>query len=424
MSLLKRFKKDYFNYLISIIIPALINAVSIPLFKRILGAESYGYFAITFNSILLLAALLSSWIMQSVIRYAPAIDSNIYLVKKALLFTLFTQAVFFLPVVYWVYQLRQDMLMAILFGAALIVLSLQYVVVSLGQAFFLSKKSIFSEFIRAVSYISIALLLLTCTKVYFIYSLFAGLLVSFLLSGLYLFVQIKKMAAAQPLIISGKTQPERMFKSFLQYGGPISLWFVFSYSITLVDKYFMLHALGANSQGNYQALFDLLSKSITMVCSPVIISLFPLITEAYQSNRTGEIKKLLAKIIFIELGVLIISLIAYWWFGFAILSMLIKVPDTTEYKLMGEIIIAGSFIWQMAIVVHKYQEMKFRNVHLLAMITVAFIMQLCFYWLFKNNTFPLLYPTGYALAAIIYLILVSSGVIKSLVSSNINPQLK
>ena len=155
-----------------------------------------------------------------------------------------------------------------------------------------------------------------------------------------------------------------------------------------------------------------------LLSSPVIISLFPLVTVAYQSKKTSEIKKLLARIIAIELVILIVALILYWLFGAAILSALIKVPDTTEYKLIGEIIIAGTFIWQIAMVVHKYYEMKFKNGYLLVMIAISFIAQLTLYRIFNKNTSRLLYPAGYALASIVYLILVSSGVLKSLFESN------
>ena len=176
--------------------------------------------------------------------------------------------------------------------------------------------------------------------------------------------------------------------------------------------------MGASEQGNYQALFDLLYRSIMLVCSPVVISLFPRITKAYHANKGKDIKKLLSRIVVIELAALFTALILYWLFGSAILPTLVKIPDTTEYKLMGEITIAGAFMWQMGILIHKYYEMKFKNVQLLVMITLAFISQLIFYWLFSKNSNRLLFPTGFALAALVYLILVSSGVLKSLLTFN------
>ncbi len=199
MNLSSNFKKDYFNYLISIIIPALINALCIPLFKHILGAEGYGYFSITFNSLLLLASLLTSWIMQSVIRYSPMVKDSSAFVKKALLLSVLTQALFFLPIVGSVYFFKKDLLLAIFFGVSLFTASLQYVLVSVSQAFFLSGKNIFSELIRSVSYISTGLFLLTCTGVFYMYSLFTGIFISFFLSGIYLFVQIKKMLGGSSL---------------------------------------------------------------------------------------------------------------------------------------------------------------------------------------------------------------------------------
>ena len=87
---------------------------------------------------------------------------------------------------------------------------------------------------------------------------------------------------------------------------------------------------------------------------------------------------------------------------------------------MGEIIITGSFVWQIGIVVHKYYEMKLKNSKLLAMAAIAFTSQLIFYWVFNKSTNILLFPAGYALAAFIYLILVSSGVVKSFLSFNKN----
>lgn len=415
MDLLFRFKKDYFNYLISIIIPALINAVSIPLFKRMLGAEGYGNFSITFNSLLLFAALLSSWIMQSIIRYSPTVQDRRSFVKKSLLLSFITQALFFLPVVFLVYSFKGDWLLAIFFGASLIIVSVQYAILSVSQSFFLSGKNIFSEFIRSVSYISVGLLLLTATGFNYIYSLFAGIFVSFFLSAVYLFVQTRKVLAVQKTTVADSAPLKQMFKSFLFYGGPISFFFVVNYLITLIDKYFILHALGTNELGNYQAMFDFLSKSIMLLSSPVVISLFPLITVAHQSKKDGEIKKLLIRIIAIELVILIAALILYWLFGAAILSALIKVPDTLEYKVMGMLVIAGAFLWQMALVVHKAHELNFRSWFLLGMITIAFLGQLLIYLIFYKTSGKLLYPAGYVASAIIYLALVSVKQIKPLI---------
>ena len=413
MDLISRFKKDYFNYLISIIIPALINAVSIPLFKRILGAEGYGYFSITFNTVLLCSALLTGWITQSIIRYFATSTNKQSFINKSLLLSLITQSIFFLPVFGVAYYLKSDWILSFFFAFTLFITSMQFSVLAIGQAAFLSKKNIYSELIRTISYITIALVLLTITGTNYMYSLFTAIFISYLLSFIYLFIQSNKLISQDKTVDLFPSQLGPVFKSFMFYGGPLSLWFVFMYLISIIDKYFMLKSYGPVSQGNYQAMFDFLSKSIVVLISPVLISLLPILTAAYQQGQKAEIKRLLSIIIGFEIVGLIVAAVLYWWFGADILFSLIKIPNTKEYKLMGLIIITGTFIWQMAMVVHKQQELKFKSGYLLGMITIAFAMQLLLYLIFNKNNNQLVYPLGFVVSALVYLFLVSLGLIKS-----------
>lgn len=407
MDLSARFKQDYLNYLISIIVPAVINAVSIPLFKQMLGAVHYGLFSITYNSSLLFTALFAGWIMQSIIRYFPTVENKHGFARGALLISFKTQLALFLPVLLCTYHFKQDFFLSLLFGMVLFITSLQFSMSAISQSAFLSRKNIYSEVIRTVSYISLAVVLLLTTGIDYMHSLFIAIFISYLLSFIYLYVQSCKVFARQNSVQQESSANKSMLNTFLLYGGPLSLWFVFSYLISLVDKYFILYNLGEEIQGNYQAMFDFLSKSITVIISPVTISLFPLLTAAYQTGKKNEIRKLLKSIIGFEIAGLFSASFTYWWFGAGILFKLLKTPDTLEYKLMGLFIIIGTFLWQIAIVIHKWYELKFKSRILLLMISVAFIFQILLYTIFGNSKNVLLYPTGYILASVVYLFLVS-----------------
>jgi len=414
MDLFSKFKKDYLNYLISIIIPVLINAASIPLFKHLLGAEKYGSFSITFNSVLLCTAILSGWIWPSIIRYFPASPDKRSFYRRSVAVSFITQIICFLPALLMAWYLQKDFLLAVFLSLTLFITSLQFCYLAIGQSFFLSKKSIYYELIRAVCYLACALFLLLFTDVYYLYALFAATLISYLLSLFYLVRQIKK----QFILVTEHNNEKRtgdirkMLRDFISYGGPLSMWFVFASLISLVDKFFIRRAIGPEAQGNYQAMFDFLSKSITTFISPVAISLFPLLTTAYHNGKTDDIKRLLKTILGLELVVMAIVMLLYWWFGADILFRLIKTPYTTEYKLMGLIIIAGTFIWQMAIVVQKKYELKFRSNFLLGMVAITFFIELFIYVFFDRCDSQLLYPTGYALSSCIYLILVLFPLLK------------
>jgi len=419
MNLFYRFKKDYFNYLVSIIIPVIITAVAIPLFKRILGAEKYGNFSIIFNSVLLCTAVLSGWIWPSAIRYFSASRHKKSFVAQSLKISIITQLVFLLPVFGVVWYLKNDIPLAIFFALALFITSLQFSILGLSQSVFLSKKSIYSELIRSVIYLIVALVLLKVSSMFYMYALFIAVLISYAGSFFYLLLQTNRKLKYDYIDDGEEEKMSVMSKRFFYYGAPLSLWYVFASLITLADKFFMLKLISAEAQGNYQVIFDFLSKSITVFISPVTISLLPLLVSAYQDRKKTEIRRLLLIILSLEFAGLIIACILYWLFGADILFWIIDVPQSAEYKLMGLIIIAATFIFQMAVVVHKKFELQFRSKRLLLLIAVAFVLQLVFYYLFRSSAIKIVFPLGYLLATAAYLFLVSFNEAKAAIKKRL-----
>lgn len=406
MELFSKFKKDYLNYLISIILPALLSGVSIPIFKNLLGAKGYGKFSIWFNAILIVTAILSGWIAQSVIRFFPGSSDKHSFSRNAIILSLKTQAVFFIPVFILAYYLGHDFFLALLTSLVLLTISLQFTILSVIQSSFLSKKVIASETIRVFTYVGGAVLLLKFSGFSYLYSLFIAVVASYLFSLLFL---IKKALQffKQENVELNKNPTEHLVKKFFKYGSPLSLWFLFSYLISYVDKLFMFKYVGAEAQGNYQAIFDLLFKGITIIISPAVTSLFPILTSAYERGDRTEIRKFLKKIIIYEISGFTVATILYWWFGANILLMILKTPNTVTFKLMGFIIICGTFIWQLAILAQKRFELKLMSFYLLTMMAIAFFSQVIFYLLFKSYNNVLLYPAGFLLSAFVYLLLIS-----------------
>jgi|SRR5690348_1455001 len=407
MDLFLKFKKDYFNYLISIILPALISGISIPLFKHVLGASGYGNFSLWFNAVLILTSTLSGWISQSIILFYPSSNNKRSFSNKALLLSLRTQLLFLVPCFLIVWLISGDVFFAFLFSIALIFTSLQFSVLPIIQSGFLSRKIIFSELIRIVSYVGFALLLLKFSGLKNLYSLFIAIIIAYAFSLLYLLRQSARFFENIELGRITKKELIELFRKFFSYGAPLSLWFVFSYLLSYTDKLFILKNFGGEVQGNYQAIFDLLSKSIILIISPVVTSLFPILTSAYTSGNKNEIRNLLKKLIFYEAGGFALVSLLYWLFGADVLFIILKIPDTIIFKWMGFIVISATFTWQIAILVQKRFELKLRSLYLLSMVMIAFFVQIIFYIIFKNYNNPLLYPLGYLLATIIYLFLIS-----------------
>lgn len=408
MSLYLRFRKDYLNYFGSIIIPALITALTIPLLKRMLGPGDYGYFANHYNGLLIVTAISSGWVSQSVIRFFPLASSKTKLARKSFFYVIGIQFIFFLPAMVWFGWIQQDWLLCLLLCGTLMVSGIQASYMALAQSGFLSGKTIYSETIRTVTYILAAVILVRYTSLQPIYALFISVFFSYLFSISYLRAKINRM-----LFEADQLQKEAMIfdtdwlRSFLKYGIPLSFWFGFANLLTYFDKLIIRAHLGAEIQGNYQSMFDLLSRGFTMLIAPVLITLMPLLSEAFKENKHEEIKALLKRILFYQIAGFAFAVICYWIFGATLLMMLLKVPDTAEYRMMGFLILCGTFLWQIAMVVHKYYELRMKSHYLLAMVAVAFGVQLLYFQIIRDTQNPVLYSMGFLCSASVYLLLVS-----------------
>jgi O-antigen/teichoic acid export membrane protein len=368
--------------------------------------------------VLLCTGILSGWIWPSILRYFPASLHKKSFMQKSMLLSCITQSIFFLPVLLAAWYIEKDFLLALFFSLALFITSLQFSVLALSQSVFLSKKSIYAEIIRTGTYISCSLLLLKFSTIGYMYALFTAIIISYISSFAYLYIQINRQLLKEYTDEDESRENIReLFRRFMFYGGPLALWFVFGSSISLVDKYFMLKRAGGEAQGNYQAMFDFLSKSITFFISPVITSLFPLLTAAFEKGERKAIRKILIQIIAFEFAGLLAAGIAYWWFGAGWLFALVHTPDTFEYKLTGLIIIAATFIWQIAIMVQKKYELQIRSRHILYMLMTAFLVQVLFYVFSSRSSSQLLYPLGYLLSTVVYLLLISFSDIVILLKS-------
>ncbi len=420
MSLFLKFKKDYFNYLVSIILPAFITGISVPVFKYLLGTKGYGKFSIYYNAVLICTAISSGWITQSIIRFYPASNHKILFAKLSIRIAVLTQLSCFLPCLIFAWWVKNDILFVLLVCLALFITSMQFSYMAIAQSSFLSRKTIYSETIRAVSYILVAAVFLLFAPQNYLYILFFAVIVSFTFSVLYLRRQTGQFFRQSEDKEANDLTIKKLVKQFFNYGAPLSMWFVFAYLLSYVDKILMLQNIGAEEQGNYQAIFDLLSKGITMLISPILISLLPLLTFAYEKGETREIKHLLKKIILFELAGFVIAAILYWLFGANLLFMILKVPNTFTYKIIGFIVITATFILQIAMVVHKRYELRKMSLFLLGTVITALSAQLIFYWFFHETASPLLYPLGYLLAAFVYLFIVSFSLFRGILSNGVS----
>ena len=289
MSLQHQLKKNYLNYLLSIILPALISSVSIPVIKRMLGPEQYGLFSIYNNGVQILAIALTGWITQSILRFSQSENHLTDIKTQAIKFTSISVAMASLPLFFFYFIRNEEFILSLLLLPILITSSFQLVLFSMAQASFLSRKILVSETLRTGIFLLLAIFLVYTIKSSGIYPMIFSVIIAWSVSIFYLIKNLNKHFSTTQLKTESLIK-NSFGKKFLSYGLPLSCWFVFANLLTYTDKYLMARHWGHEVQGNYQALFDILFRGISMAVSPIMMMLLPLLSKEYESgNRENEI---------------------------------------------------------------------------------------------------------------------------------------
>lgn len=367
--LVKQFKKDYLPYLMGIIIPAIASFLTIPLLKHSLGPGNFGVYTFYLSILLIINSSFSGGVTQSIIRLH--VDNNqqtfyyhsltiSFLVSTVLCFPLFIY-------VYFSYHLFS---FALLFILSLLLSNIYTTLLAVTQSRLFSVASAISESLRTVLFLVLSILLLHFFKsVHFLLLLFISLSISYASVCSFLFKK-NKLVAKKFGINTNKII--EVARQIAQYGGYLIGWFFFSYGISMANRFLLANHIGKENIGHFTASFDIINKSIVFVLYPVLISLFPLIVKAYAENRKEEVRHLIKRLTIIEASLMVVSMALFPIIAFPLLSKILNTPSTTEYMLLDMEVIAGSFVWQLAMLQHKFLELNKKTKKMLLFISIAF----------------------------------------------------
>ncbi|MES2646936.1 MAG: oligosaccharide flippase family protein [Bacteroidota bacterium] len=409
MNISSRFRQDLGYYLMGVIIPGAINAISVPLLKKLLGTSDFGKYGISYNLLLLLTAFSVGWLCQSIIRFkftAAGISNSFY--KQ--IFRLGTWVVLILSVsallINMVY-FNNPIAFSLLFSTAIIFCGYQNLLIGLSQANFLSRFTMYTEALRTAVFFILAVTLLKLDVMPSINALFLAIVVSYIASSLLLFKKNKLYTILFKAEGLQTTTEVFEISNVFRYGLPLAGWYLISYLLLFLDKPLLVQHMGYEVQGNYQALYELINKGSVVLLIPVLYALFPLLSNAFENDDIAGGMKLLKKLILIELGIMITGLLAYWLVGFAILQYVLSVPDTFDYKFSGFLMLASILIWQIGMLVHKPFELRKQTNMLLWIVIASLAVFLILLYLVKiyQPVAVYLYTTPFLGASITYVCL-------------------
>ena len=116
--LIEQFKKDYLPYFLGIIVPALVNFLTIPILKNVLGSSDFGVYTFYLSILLIINSSLAGGINQSIIRLQAEDDDKKSFFTNALTITFSASAFITLPLFIYSFSNHNELPFAIVFAGA------------------------------------------------------------------------------------------------------------------------------------------------------------------------------------------------------------------------------------------------------------------------------------------------------------------
>ncbi len=401
--LIKQFKKDYVPYLIGIIIPAIANFATIPIFKKILGPSQFGIYSFYLSLLLIVNASFSGGISQSIIRLHVEYEKKNNFFFEALLVTVSISVLLAIPLFLYVNYNYHLLYFSFLFVVALFLSNLYSSLLAITQSRLMSVNTAISESLRTIIYLPLGLFLFHYFPTYnFLLLIFIALVFSYLIVCIFLIYKNKlSFSICHTTISKIWVTCKRIFN----YCGYLIGWFFLCYAISTSNRFILAQHFGKENIGHFTASFDILNKSIVLLLSPVVISLFPLVVKAHAEGHYNQVKKIIRQLIIIEFVLLVFSLALYPFIGFPFLNKLLLTPPTNEYLFLEMQVIAGTFIWQMAMLQHKFLELEKRTITMLLFVAISFAISFSLDAILIPTNGVLLAGIGYLAGSIVYFLL-------------------
>ena len=353
-------------------IPALFSFLTIPILKNILGTSNFGIYSFYASVLLIINASFSGGITQSIIRLQIDYENKYLFFNQSILLTFFLSAIVSLPIFIYIQTEYNSFVFSLLFVLTLFFSNFYTSLLAITQSRLFSKVSAISESVRTGIFICFSLLLLQlCPHQNFLLLLFCSLATSYL-TGCFFLLLKNKLSFQTIEWKSFVTTMGHIFK----YGSYLVGWFVCSYGISMANRFVLAMKFGKENIGHFTASFDIINKSIVLLLSPVLLSLFPLVIKSFGEGNHKEVRALIRRLTIIEISLLFICLFVFSFFGFSLLSQILHTPATTEYLLIDIEIICSTFIWQIAMLQHKYLELDKKTSKMLLFIFTASLLSL------------------------------------------------
>ena len=353
-------KKNVLIYFFGKTIPALVTLAIIVLGVRFLGEEQYGRYSLIFSGTVLITSFSVTWIQQSMVRFLTGYKENLSEPISRFFFLTLCSALMgiliLLSVCIFYFKLNLAETACVVF----------YTLLSM---FFLFRLTLYQTLMKPLKYAiyeGIYNFFLILFFLGFIYILvYRSFLILFISMGLgLLLAEILHrlfLIEKEHQFDLRKIHWDRGFtKKAMDYGFVLTIW-IFIYTVTsIADRYFIKEFQDYSAVGAYSAIKDLATKISSFAILPFFLAFNAKINDAWNSGNEQKALSLRRQVLKIELVVCIIVIAGFILFRNLLFTRILHLKGD-GFVLSSLFLIAGAFLWQGALFLHKPLELLMKQ---------------------------------------------------------------
>ncbi len=390
------------KYGLGVIIPGIVSFLFIPLVVKLFDVAIFAQFSIIQNTINLFVLFSFGWLNQGILRFHSKYKNSDEFIAAVYKLFFFSSLAGIVLSISFLFLFSTSLLNCFLIFLIFLFTGLYSLIISVKQAIVKPITVMIFEIFRTVTLISLPLL--------FIESNWEGdrlfiLLISILLSFLFpVLVEIKWLVRL--LVHPVRTNKLKVFSLRLfNYGFPVTVFLGISLALNVSDRFIIAEMLNYDLSGKYAALYDMVSKSVTMACSPILMAFYPAISNNYNNKQFKKVKTLLFSAIVAEIIIFIIIFITLYFWGDLIFDSLFSGKIEHSILKLALPIFFGIALWQLAMLIHKPFELKNKTRNLAFGVGLAFIVNLVANYFFIQK-YQSAEPAAYItiLSSIVYIL--------------------
>jgi O-antigen/teichoic acid export membrane protein len=353
--------RDSFNYFLSKAITGIMGLLSVLAFVRLVGNAEYGRYSVLFAIVTACTAGLSGWLPQGILRYFSMSHSEHETIRFKLatllgsLLSILTGTLVLGGALWFEHQPFWSGILGVLLLAA----GMLYGVLLIELQAMLKSRSVASvEAIRSISCFVVPICIIFFTGKRSASGLLTGVLVGYILPLLIAQWKEHDRARLLPVTFNKRSWNAELtiLKTIWIYGWPVGIWSMCLTLQSAIDRYFIQRYLGDADAGSYAAMYDVIVRSFSLLCFPLVMSSNSLVMERWNKNdRKGAVSLVESSLKYqVIMSLLFLSALVFLTRQVSHLILGSKYGSTSSLVLP---LALGGFLWQVSYLVHKPLEL-------------------------------------------------------------------